>query len=92
MIIAKTSDVPSPEVREAARRKAQDLFSTYDERAQTVKQMLAQENAARDERTVKLRALRLAKEAADAALAAAQISVSAEKPKASRRKAARAAS
>lgn len=56
---------PSGAERDVARRKAQNLFSTHDERTALVKEMVAKENAASDLKTARLRALRLAKEAAD---------------------------
>ncbi len=61
---------PKPGQRDAARRKAQNHFAAHDERSQLVKNMVAQENAASDAKTAKLRALRLAKEEADRQAAA----------------------
>ncbi|MBS0473416.1 MAG: hypothetical protein JSR60_20265 [Proteobacteria bacterium] len=52
-----------------ARRKAQNHFEAAEARTSLVKQMVAAENAMLDARTAKLRALRLAKEAEDAAAA-----------------------
>jgi hypothetical protein len=62
---------PSAPERDRARRKAQNHFETYDQRTNLVKQMIAEETAATDAKTAKLRALRLAKEEADRAQAAA---------------------
>jgi len=59
---------PTSEQREAARRKAEDHFS-HDARTELVKQEIARENAASDAKTIRLRALRLAKEEADRAAA-----------------------
>lgn len=56
----------------------------HDQRTQLVKQMLQQESAERDARTIKLRALRLAREAEEAAsIAAAPVAV---KPAAKRKR------
>lgn len=54
-----------------ARRKAQSHFEAAEARSNLVKQMMDAERAALDAKTAKLRALRLAKESADAATAAA---------------------
>ncbi len=54
-----------------ARRKAQNHFELAEARTTLVKQMINTERAALDARTAKLKALRLAKEAADAEEAAA---------------------
>jgi hypothetical protein len=54
-----------PGERDTARRKAQNHFVVHEERTQLVKAMVAEENAASDAKTAKLRALRLAKEEAD---------------------------
>ena len=59
----KSSD--SPRNRPVARGRARNLFETADARTKLVKQIVAAENAALDARTVKLRALRMAKEEAD---------------------------
>jgi hypothetical protein len=56
---------PTPQMREAARRKAEEKFSAHDALTASVKQQVAKENAALDAKTMKLRALRLAKEEAD---------------------------
>jgi hypothetical protein len=45
-----------------ARRKAEKLFTSLEERTERVKAIVSQENAERDAKTAKLRALRLAKE------------------------------
>lgn len=65
MAASNKTDRPTPSGRDAARTKAQALFSIHDERTALVKDMVAKENAASDQKTAKLRALRLAKEAAD---------------------------
>lgn len=51
--------------RDAARGKAQKYFTQSEQRDTLVKQEIEKERAALDARTAKLRALRLAKEAAD---------------------------
>lgn len=51
--------------REAVLNRAQSHFAAVQQRDETVKQMIAQEVAARDAKTAKLRALRLAKEEQD---------------------------
>jgi hypothetical protein len=51
--------------KNAARSRAQDHFTATEQRDSLVKQMIAAEVAARDAKTAKLRALRLAKEAQD---------------------------
>jgi hypothetical protein len=67
--------IPS-DPREAARGKAQKYFTQSEQRDTLVKQEIEKERAAIDAKTAKLRALRLAKEAADreeaAKLAASQ--------------------
>ena len=65
MIEVKKAPSEAPAERDAARRKAQEFFTVHDQRTQLVKDLVAQENAASDQKTAKLRALRLAKEAAD---------------------------
>lgn len=55
---------PASAERDVARRKANGLFA-HDERTALVKDMVAKENAATDQKTARLRALRLAKEEAD---------------------------
>lgn len=57
------------EIRDSARRKANTHFTASEQRDAMVKKELEQERHAFDSRTAKLRALRLAKEAADAELA-----------------------
>ena len=56
---------PPPDPREAARGKAQKYFTQSEHRDTLVKQEIEKERAAVDAKTAKLRALRLAKEAAD---------------------------
>lgn len=51
--------------RDAARGKAQKYFTQSEHRDTLVKQEIEKERAAVDAKTAKLRALRLAKEAAD---------------------------
>ena len=51
--------------RDRARKRAQNHFTASEQRDCAVKQMIAAENAARDAKTAKLRALRLAKEETD---------------------------
>ena len=65
------SDPLNPPPRGDARRKAQNHFQIAEDRTQLVKKMVDTERANLDARTAKLKALRLAKEAADAAEAAA---------------------
>jgi hypothetical protein len=57
--------VTPPDPREAARGKAQKYFTQSEQRDTLVKQEIEKERAAVDAKTAKLRALRLAKEAAD---------------------------
>ena len=54
-----------PDPRDAARGKAQKYFTQSEHRDTLVKQEIEKERAAVDAKTAKLRALRLAKEAAD---------------------------
>ena len=56
--------IPS-DPRDAARGKAQKYFTQSEQRDTLVKQEIEKERAAVDAKTAKLRALRLAKEAAD---------------------------
>lgn len=51
--------------QEAARRNADSYFVAWQQRTTLVKQQVAAESAANDAKTARLRALRLAKEAAD---------------------------
>ena len=51
--------------RDAARGKAQKYFTQSEQRDTLIKQEIEKERAAVDAKTAKLRALRLAKEAAD---------------------------
>jgi len=62
---------PPPRDRDGTRRKAQNHFELAEARTSLVKKMVDAERAALDARTIKLKALRLAKEAADAAEALA---------------------
>jgi hypothetical protein len=57
--------------RDGARRRAQNHFELAEARTSLVKQMMDAERKALDTKTEKLKALRLAKEAQDAADAAA---------------------
>ena len=57
------------EIRDSARRKANTHFTASEQRDAMVKKELEQERNAFDNRTAKLKALRLAKEAADAEIA-----------------------
>jgi hypothetical protein len=57
------------EIRDSARRKANTHFTASEQRDALVKKELEQERNAFDNRTAKLKALRLAKEAADAEVA-----------------------
>ncbi len=56
-----------------ARKKAQSHFEAAEARTELVKQMVESEKVARDAKTAKLRALRLAKEEADKADAKPQV-------------------
>ena len=56
---------PPPEKKNTARRNADSYFVTWEKRTALVKQEMAAESAASDAKTDRLRALRLAKEAAD---------------------------
>ncbi len=55
----------SSDTRDAARGKAQKYFTQSEQRDTLVKQEIEKERAAVDAKTAKLKALRLAKEAAD---------------------------
>jgi hypothetical protein len=55
----------SSDPRDAARGKAQKYFTQSEQRDTLIKQEIEKERAAVDAKTAKLRALRLAKEAAD---------------------------
>lgn len=55
----------SSDPRDAARGKAQKYFTQSEQRDTLVKQEIEKERAAVDAKTARLRALRLAKEAAD---------------------------
>ena len=67
--------------RDAARGKAQKYFTQSEQRDTLVKQEIEKERAALDAKTAKLRALRLAKEAADAEAAAKLAAEQPEKTK-----------
>jgi hypothetical protein len=56
---------PSGQKKDAAHRNADSYFVTWERRTSLVKEQVASESAANDAKTIKLRALRLAKEAAD---------------------------
>ena len=64
--MADSNSPPSEDRRNAARKRAQNHFAASEARDQAVHQMLDKEHASRDAKIAKLRALRLAKEAADA--------------------------
>ncbi|MGH6871356.1 MAG: hypothetical protein ACREHE_07610 [Rhizomicrobium sp.] len=66
-----TGDIKKPRDVEGARNRAQTFFAKAEERDATVKQLIAQERAATDAKTAKLKALRLAREEADRASAPA---------------------
>jgi hypothetical protein len=51
---------------ESARRTAQGIFQTWEDRKTLVKQEMDAERAAADAKTIRLKALRLEKEAIDA--------------------------
>jgi len=68
----------SSDIRDNVRRKANTHFTASEQRDAMVKKELEMERAAFDNRTAKLRALRLAKEAADAE--AAKLAAEAAKP------------
>ena len=57
--------------RQSAQRTANGVFKAWEDRTNLVKNMAAEERAATDAKTAKLRALRLAKEEADRAEALA---------------------
>jgi hypothetical protein len=69
--------------KDIARKRAQNHFAASERRDSLVKQMIAGERAALDAKTVKLRALRLAKEEADrqAALLAPAPAAKTKKPR-----------
>ena len=72
------------DIRDTARRKANTHFTASEQRDAMVKKELEQERNAFDSRTAKLKALRLAKEAADAE--AAKILAASQPPKAVKKK------
>jgi hypothetical protein len=55
----------TPEDKRTARRSADTYFVAWEKRTALVKNGLAEERAACEDKTIKLRALRLAKEEAD---------------------------
>jgi hypothetical protein len=57
-------DTP-PEQAKKVRRNAQNQFQVWEQRTQLVKQQVAAASAHNDAKTIRLKALRLAKEAAD---------------------------
>jgi len=59
-----------PAKRDAARRDADTYFNAWQKRTVLVKEQVAAESAANDAKTNRLKALRLAKEAADGEAAA----------------------
>ncbi len=59
------STPPRYQQREAARRNADNLFTGRQQRTALAKQEAASQSAANDAKTIRLRALRLEKEAAD---------------------------
>ncbi|HEV2649963.1 MAG TPA: hypothetical protein VGU69_01785 [Rhizomicrobium sp.] len=61
----------APRERNSAMTKAQSHFAAAEARTTLVKTMMSAESAAQDAKTIKLKALRLAKEAADREAAAA---------------------
>ncbi len=76
------ADTRTNSERDAARTRAQTHFAASEQRNQQVKQLIDNERTATDAKTVKLRALRLAKEEADRAAAAAAPPSAAPKPRA----------
>ncbi|HXR95980.1 MAG TPA: hypothetical protein VN718_08875 [Rhizomicrobium sp.] len=59
------ADTKAPATKEIVRRNADTYFVAWEKRTNLVKQQTQAESAAADAKTAKLRALRLAKEAAD---------------------------
>lgn len=58
-------DKRPPSKADSARRNADSYFVTWEKRTTLVKQQAAAESASNDAKTARLKALRLAKEAAD---------------------------
>jgi hypothetical protein len=58
-------NLPSPDKKNSARRNADNHFVTWERRTALVKQQATAASAHNDAKTDRLRALRLAKEAAD---------------------------
>jgi hypothetical protein len=58
-------NLPPPEKKNTARRNADSYFVTWERRTALVKQQVTAESTANDTKTARLRALRLAKEAAE---------------------------
>jgi len=71
----------------AARSRAEHLFTASERRDEIAKQEIAKERKKSDEKTAKLRALRLAKEAEDKAAADAEALANPPAKKASRTRA-----
>ena len=68
--MAEEKESQSARRREAAQRTADGVFAAWEKRTQLVKDETAAHSAANDAKTARLRALRLAKEAEDARIAA----------------------
>ena len=66
----ETHQIMSSEKSNSARRRAKDLFTASEQRDTLVRQEIEKERSASDAKTAKLKALRLAKEAADKEAAA----------------------
>ena len=77
------ADTRSTQERDAARTRAQNHFAKAEQRDVLVREELARERAATDAKTAKLRALRMAKEEEERAIAEREPQPSA-KPKAAR--------
>lgn len=58
-------EVPIETQSKKARRNAHNQFDAWEQRTRLVKQQVASESAHNDAKTIRLKALRLAKEAAD---------------------------
>jgi hypothetical protein len=76
------ADTRTTSERDAARNRAQTHFAASEQRDMQVKQLIDSERSATDAKTLKLRALRLAKEEADRAAAAAAPPVATPKTRA----------
>ena len=77
------ADTRSTQERDAARTRAQNHFAKAEQRDVLVREELARERAATDAKTAKLRALRVAKEEEERAIAEREPQPAA-KPKAAR--------